>query len=470
MNKVFRIFTVFALIVVVGITAVGVSLYSFGRSTEFITVSEKGDKSLLEDIVIESNFISSNEMSIHTSFVPSENKTETEIIYDEYGVVNNTSASWGLRESYSSLSYYMQCSEELKNAVEEKYKAFEEDGDTAFFRLKMKDYFDYYTYPVEAFFPNFEIYWSDSRDYNASYVINGISTERARGFVEAINEFIKIPVLASSSYSCWLRKDFYSMSWLSNEKFSFEPLSVCTQTKCFFSFENRVYSEQGNSYSYVDTSLIPNGYGIYMFPYGENDIYYEELENVFPLSSKSTVLGLKYVESGNILHAFVLENGEIVLYGIDAATYEKLFEIHAFELSDSDHIMFYGEDDFAVFYKNGESIRVYTIENNSHTLAVDCTVSEGSDLYEHFPYSTKYFDGENLFVVSDDDDFDSYSGASRSCTMRLYVVNRNGIAYYCKWYCSLGESNNNATKFCNFSYNDDAVKIFKRTENNDKMK
>lgn len=72
--------------------------------------------------------------------------------------------------------------------------------------------------------------------------------------------------------------------------------------------------------------------------------------------------------------------------------------------------------------------------------------------YFSFMFSDLLFDGEKLIVLDDYNDFYSDTGIERNCVLRVYILESDGVKYYCKWYGSLGGENRQIFNYTFFRY------------------
>lgn len=108
------------------------------------------------------------------------------------------------------------------------------------------------------------------------------------------------------------------------------------------------------------------------------------------------------------------------------------------------------DESYIYFCENYRNIKCYSFENMNPSVVFESSVEESfSEWTNSFMYSDLLFDGEKLIVLDDNEDFYSDTGNERNCVLRVYVLESDGVKYYCKWYGSLGGENR---QICNYTF------------------
>ncbi|NLB42526.1 MAG: hypothetical protein GX815_09760, partial [Clostridiales bacterium] len=215
----------------------------------------------------------------------------------------------------------------------------------------------------------------------------------------------------------------------------------------------------------IDTSFIPDGYGIYYLPYSENPIVkdglnmsgilIDELSMVYSLDPEDTVFGLHTNPDQTKLLLMTNENKVCVLTVIDIETMKPLQRLELAVLGEEDSMWnTYYYDDFFALYLTGNQIAVVDMNENGeyeHRFTVNLT-DEAEELYSLSTRAVMDWDGKSL-VVSDflsNSYYRENMDHSKYCSFYLSVYNETGLLYYGEYLSSLDVGNdlNNYDNSC----------------------
>ena len=185
------------------------------------------------------------------------------------------------------------------NQSEGLQKAFEELAETAkpneknISLIYISDYYEYYPVSVNIDLPG----WKE-------FSLGPYGSIKDR----IIQDFFKIPVLPDDTMEIQVYLNGTGgiastrSSYGTDTLYNMETKSAFTDDTCYFTFTTRALGNQ-----YVDTSLIPGGFGIYAFPYTETDIELKKLSMVYPLDSKAQIVSMHLNSDQTALFLFTEE-------------------------------------------------------------------------------------------------------------------------------------------------------------------
>lgn len=352
-----------------------------------------------------------------------------------YGCDFNTPAEEqpGIERAYKELYDAAKPGEELKRVI------------------RLKDYYEYYPIGIEIDLPDTswhgfaheQLHWTEEyNDYKYAW--------------EKFNEFFKIPVPEDMTFEISISKGYNSneptgigFSFVDKDSYYMSAMSTYSDDTCYFTINNR-----RNSGKFVDTSLIPGGYGIYAFSYGgeakkyKTGIDVDSLKMVYPLEEEAVVVHLSMSEDKTKLLLFTNDGEELLLTVIDVATMTELqtlslgagdfYEIREYG---AEHEFYEGHEfgSFIVLYLHGNKICLL-VENEEgeyeHKFTVDAAEAKvvNSDL-AYWKYPSINYDGERLVVV----DY-LYVGKYTnilSCGYNVAVYKESGLEFYAEYDSSL---------------------------------
>lgn len=313
----------------------------------------------------------------------------------------------------------------------------------------LQDYYKYYPISVYIDLPGSRYYNIDPR----SAVYNGAPYEETIAIYNKFNEFFKVPVPTDlKGFYIGITKNSNTsigISAYAADDYYFNSQSARTDTTCFFSIENKIYLENG--FKYIDTSLIPGGYGLYAVNYKidnyEAKINPDSLSMVYPLSKETTVKDLVVSADQRSLYLITEEENKVYLSIIDIETMTDINKICICEqLEEFNTLVF---DDFIMFDGPIHLSVVKISEDRNHELLY--TVKKNSEItntwyYSDTGYTTADLNGERLAVITK---IINDSG-SATCGVALSIYDSTGLLYNAEYESSLagGYNRSNYNKNC----------------------
>ena len=358
----------------------------------------------------------------------------------EYGIDTSTPAeeSTGLQKAYRELYDELEPGEEGKKTI------------------YLQDYYTYYPVRISVNLPG--VIWNGNSYEHLIYK----NYENERAVWDKFNEFFKIPIpedlpAFEISVSRHLKDSGAATGALGIDRnFYFNVKSTYTDNRIFFSIGNKYDQKNGEDVKYVDTSLIPGGYGLYSFTFknvrnstntnGNTTTFYrgyetgveaDTLEMVFPLEQHAEVIFLTLSNDESKLYMFTKEYNSTYLTVIDIAT---MNEIQKIKITDAKNFTFY-EYDNCIVLNGWEYISV--IEKKEDGLCeLAFTVSrmkEVNDINNQKGVATTMaFDGEKLVII--DRTGDEMYPSLELCGFTVAVYNNTGLVYYGEYESSLSIS------------------------------
>ncbi len=444
-----RVLCFLLVLVVLSTSLVAVTGYSLIKESDNVTftlVDEWGDRRYLEGVTAEMEFSHHDQLNWTVEFTPLED-TVTDYRYNTIIPRNDqVYGYYGFSGATFSLIDMKNDNRRLKTDIENLKSEIKNDGEIKTLPVKFKDYYEYY--PVYFDFNLGELYvsWHTAMGYDdvGSYSFSEISYNRSTEFVEAMRSYFKIPVHEEDVREMRVHKHAdggYSYGASYYCSFDFLFYNAVFSDKLYFTFSNEMTDHNGSDRLLVDTSLIPGGYGIYSVPYTENDVKYEEIRTAYSISADSTVKALCSNEERNELYLALHENDKYVLHVIDTKTMTDISVIELFDFNSEEYVRVEQNEDFFVFIKNDGDFNVVAInEDRTYESALTGTMPpETIADRDYFSYRSRFgFDGERLAVwVFESPGMEEIKILSLQPDVMIFT--KDGLQYYCKWLCSLGD-------------------------------
>lgn len=342
--------------------------------------------------------------------------------------------------------------------------------------ILLKDYLDYYSFVVDISCPHnsnmntsaFSLFLMQEElendiAYGIDHNIAEQEVDKARQnliWLQTFHNYFRIPVLEKEAMSIAIEKDedgnvigWGEVSVTGGSGTGDTEMPQCPDPEKYdcFDFDIKYSMQDGDIYftfdtrsfagNIVDTSLIPDGYGIYHFTYDveKSKIYPELLKNVYVLDPNIQVYDLKRDAKGDHLLLFTIEEELIYMTIIDLDTMQF---VDKFPVSTSkygiDHCKLY--EDFMVI--NGEEIKVFTIdEKGVYQEVFSVSRDQLENLYQNINEwiqipneDTVYdWDGQNLVFASN-----LYSpNGYKNCSFYVGMMNKQGLQYFATYDSSL---------------------------------
>lgn len=281
----------------------------------------------------------------------------------------------------------------MLGAYQELYNETPEGGLTNTY-IRFADHCEYYPLAGVIELPTGGYHWNIYSQ--SSYFWGGKET------AEAFNAYFRIPVLPDDQLQVVVDKRTGTVmesvdvtNWRKGEDwYDISNVGVCHENTAYFTFN--AITEKGNT---VDTSLIPGGYGLYSFTFGENGkVDTASLKTLRPLDPSFVPYEMKIDEEFGNLHYFTTKDNSIYLTVIDLNTMETLQEI-CVQSADADSWQHYWlQDNCIISVAEDNRITVWQ-KNDAGLYEYRFTTllygeNDGFDLY----YAEFAFDGERLAV------------------------------------------------------------------------
>lgn len=319
--------------------------------------------------------------------------------------------------------------------------------------IKLQDYYTYYPVSVSMDLPG--ILWQG----NSYEGLNPESQGNEIKVWEKFNDFFKIPIpedLPAFEISVTKSERGNSIgigTGIIGREFYINGRNVYTSDRCFFSIGNRLASFEEHEEEFVDTSLIPGGYGIYSFTYrnvrnetntkGNLNTWYpnydtgidiDSLAMVFPLDPSVDVEQMMVSPDETKLLMLTRESDELYFTVVDIAT---MNELQKFKVSDDRYYVVNQNDDF-IAIDGDENISVISLEpNGKYKLSFCVPINEEINVNSvHKGISTVMdFDGERLVTV--DPIYERQYGGFETCHFSMAIYTKVGLVYYAEYDSSL---------------------------------
>lgn len=328
--------------------------------------------------------------------------------------------------------------------------------------VRLQDYYEYYPIRMEIDLPGTLWHTVNYDDLDERDDIN------QRKVWDAFREFFKIPIPENlPAFEISITKDesgkeigIGSSSPAKYEDgYALYSEATYTSNACFFTLNNRMGD------GYVDTSLIPGGYGIYRFSYtkvrneqntkGNVTIFHpgyltgvdaDSLVMVYPLEQHIQVRAMFVNPEETRLLLLTDEKNGVYLTVIDIAT---MTELQKFRITDNAHVSLNQQDDFIILFYE-QKFSVFSVdEHGLYTPAITADQPVMTDdTFAHInTYSAMDFDGTYL-VMADVLPSEHYY-ALQTCHFCLAVYDRTGLRYYGEYQNSLSVNPDTNYYHCN---------------------
>lgn len=435
-----------------------------GENVSFTLINEFGDRKYLDGITVDTLIGHSDMLMWKSSFDFNEN-TSTELSFYK------TRYRYLLEKQYWGLDFGSFNIIDLKNENEKlgeylgDFQNGMAEGERKTFTVRMKDYFRYYPIHVNLHLPDIYIDFVTYNTFEKGYYEqSGITKERAEGFIRACEEFFRVPVADDDIREYGIEAGEYGYSYSSEFKnsFGYSTYNAVFPGKCYMTFDNCSDGSETSPPTLLDTSLIPGGYGIYLIPFGDGDVYYEDMKNVYPLDPESRVISFWGDEEKGLLYCAFCENGKLYFRIIDESTMTDIFSAELFSFGYGDYMYYQGGEDFFVFFKNDREIAVVSKNSDStYKIAMKSKISEEDHtVWPYYPYAADIaFTGDRL-IFAETNSFAAPEENVKNCMLSVTVVKEEGIVYFGEWESSLSEYVDwGYNGICNFADYGEGVKI-----------
>ena len=458
MKKIIAVVLMLALLSVASFCVIGTAVSEERGNVTLRETVLYGDKSYAEGVSVCTRAHYDDHLFWNTTYTIGEENTaltEYEFSYTEQypyrdkihrGITMDVYLIYG----YSLSIPYEECVG-LQKAYRELYDETPEGG-VGRKLIRLQDYYDYY--PVRVSFDLPGVVWQ-----GIDYDLLGVRGEDERAVWDAFNDFFRIPIPENlPAFEITITKGHNSVGTGSSglgTDYWFNSCSAYTSDRVFFSISNRL---KGNTDPYVDTSLIPGGYGVYSVAYEnaqtdahtkenatvlpsgyETGIKADTLAMVFPLEQHVEVVRMSVADNESKLLLFTREDGITYLTVIDIAS---MTEIQKMRVTEETHYTFFeydncivlnGWDDVSVIEKQADGLcrLAFTVPRMKEIN--DSNLQKGVA-------TTMAFDGDRLVIV--DRTGDEIYPSLELCGFTVAVYNSTGLVFYAEYKSSLSASRN----------------------------
>ena len=444
MKKIYAL--VIALIILTG-SAFSVIGYSVNRERDRVKITENilyGNKEEASGLKIVNRNHLNFRLFWETEYkIGKENSYKTNFNYTPKQIVLSGGAEREGVTCYNNIDsgFYHDTPIEKQTGIGKAFKELYDSvgpDETKYKTVYLSDYYDYY--PIGVSFDLPHAYWEEP------YFTTKDSPNSTKYVAKKFAEFFKIPVKEDDKVTIDISKDSDGESFSRGidftQSFDFYTTSAVAEkrNRCFFSICNFRNVGGSSEKDYIDTSLIPGGYGIYAFYYTGGDsgertgIMADTLQTVYKLDKETSVfdLGISYDKTKLLMYTH--EEDVSYLSVIDVDTMKLLQKI---KIGDSSVHSIHEYDDFIVAESEFE-ITVISSENQKYK--TEYTVAKAyvtNDKFQDlwFTDCMDYKNGKLVAVgnyVNEDDGF-----GYEKCGFFVSVYNENGLSYYAEYENSL---------------------------------
>lgn len=305
--------------------------------------------------------------------------------------------------------------------------------------IYLKDYYEYYPISVWIDFPNMNNYLGETFLVDESRM-----TPNTDHYVMVkLRDYFKIPISTEDCYRIQVSKDLdgnlgeNGMLLISKDCFQMQSTSILMSDACYFLFD--AHSFAGNL---VDTSLLPDGFGIFCLPYEAYrkssvpydlfDIKVDELDMVYPLNPEIHILNFTTDTSNSHFLLHTLENEVHYLTIIDIKTMETVQKIELSGLSASDeYTLLQDAETKAILFWGHNTLGILALaETGQYQLEFICDIPFYPTDYFRSGYLDFSYNGTQLAVGW----IDNYS---EKPDFHVTIFDDTGLTYFGKYENSL---------------------------------
>ena len=368
--------------------------------------------------------------------------------YHDGESANRMFSNSGLEKAYQELSDEIEAGQEGEKTI------------------YLKDYVTYYPLEIRLNLPRND---AASREYFEADDLETYEEEHGIHIIAKLWDYFKIPVLEEQTLHIHLRKDKegrvinHGSSSTESDAFYMYTYGVTTDNACYFTFDTATKYENR-----IDTSHLPEGYGIYTFSYERKEMNTgtygdkplmavadaESFGLFYPLNPEIQIIAIKTNEEQDRVLLHAIEDNVYYMLVIDIATRQMVQKLEIARW-DEEYVPGWSnicdKDNFMVLVLGGEKLAVVTLEvDGKYKLQYVCSIrekehlpvqKEDGTLEEVIPWLNYYradadFDGEKLVMTAQliDDEY-----RTREDTVNFYVAvyTKDGMQYYGEYRSSL---------------------------------
>ncbi len=306
----------------------------------------------------------------------------------------------------------------------------------------LSDYFDYYPLSIGIEIDHYSQVFVNTADRK-------YFTDQQWELYELFHDYFKIPVLEGQMYGIHLSKNeagyVNTLGGGSGDGDAYHMFaqSVVTEDACIFTFNTD--TQMGDV---IDTSLLPEGYGVYRMPYtfdGENmdSFRAEKIEMVYPLQEGIFIQQISLIDGGRKVELITCEEDgtKIVCYLFDAESMELL---QRFSFDKAYLYYVYHDDANGLTLLLFDDTLVLLQKNIDGLYDIVLDVPSGGDglFYEIFSNNLSFtFDGERLLICTVLQKETSYMNYE-SAGFILAAYDKDGMYYLAEYDSSLSTGHN----------------------------
>ena len=318
--------------------------------------------------------------------------------------------------------------------------------------VRLKDYMD--NYPIEIMFetPTETVRFFSSENVEE----DDLYPNSNRDTMRRMAEYFRIPVLEDEFYEIGIDKTVDGQvsgtfgGSADGDSFDFHLTTFFTGDVCYFVFPVRSWEGK-----IMDTSLLPDGYGIFRIEYQPNrldesgqeicDFDIESLDMVYAIDPGVYLEEMFFSEDETQIYLMTQKDGVLYLTVIDVETMTAVqeLEIINFEEVRGGIHKIHQKEDYWVLWLTGGKLAVLDRTPEGQFVPRFCVPYDDPDIegYSMSMYSEVDWNGERLAVVDmfDIEQFDEvkqYYRGCRSCGFWLLIYDETGDMLYAGRYDS----------------------------------
>ena len=313
------------------------------------------------------------------------------------------------------------------------------------FTIHLKDYVRYYDFDILYDFPNYFSLNTNTTDIKNPAIYDYYDDPQMDDDW-ILKNYFKIPVLDDATHSFTIEKDasgihFYGSSYYDNH-YNINPICALSDNVCYFIINSK--SDNGDI---VDLSLLPDGYGIFAFPYNSSGreskdaIEMDKLSVVYPLDPDNNIFRFEINDDKTHLLVYSSENSQIWLSVIEIATMQEVQKQIIYESAENSRPPFLYDNGLLIVddYPN-DKLSLFT-ETEDHLFEFQFTCSSGEEHVGERYVATFTADYNGEYLVFGDIRPNANNHDWSDFYLRIY--NEDGLQYYGKYENSLGSGLDN---------------------------
>ena len=318
--------------------------------------------------------------------------------------------------------------------------------------IRLKEYMEYYPLDITLETPTgvARFYGMEETEEDEIYPNSSLDTMRQMA------EYFKIPVLEDEFYEIGVEKAADGNLWgtsggsADGDSFDFQVTTLFTDDACYFTFPIRSWEGK-----IMDTSLLPDGYGIFRIEYQPNrldesgqeicDFDIESLDMVYAIDPSVYLEEMFFSEDETQIYLMTQKDGvlQLTVIDVESMTTVQELDIIDFEEERGGIHKIHQKENYWVLWLTGGKLAVLDRTAEGQFVPRFCVPYDDPDIEEYSMsmYSEVDWNGERLAVVDmfDIECFDEenqYYRSCRSCGFWLLVYDETGDMLYAGRYDS----------------------------------